>query len=354
MGESVSANKSVHWDSIDVLKFVLSILIVVIHVNPFSSIAYDLVTPVLRTAVPLFFMISSFFFFRKLTAEKSVALEERGGALLGRLFSFTKRNMQLYLFWLIVLLVPTLIVRGWFDSGFLLGLFKMIHSFVFSSTFVASWFIVALVIGVWVVAILSLKLGNRSLLLLSIPIYVVCVLMSNYYYSPFTQSHLDALNYAFYAPYNSFWASFLWVVLGKMVADSQVSLSMVPAKKLAVAFFVGIMLLYTEQFVVIAFGFAGENDAFFSLPFVCLPVFILVLGIRREVKCAGFLRSASTVIYCVHGTARGVFAAGFSFHGVEVTNVLLLPVVMCFSLGCALIIFLASRNRKLKWLRYAY
>lgn len=55
-----------HFDSLDLLKFVLSLMVVLIHVNPFPSTAMPYIMPVLRLAVPLFFVISSFFFFRKI------------------------------------------------------------------------------------------------------------------------------------------------------------------------------------------------------------------------------------------------------------------------------------------------
>lgn len=49
-----------NYDSIDVAKFVLSILVVAIHVRPFDGYAVFF-RPILRTAVPLFFLISSYF-----------------------------------------------------------------------------------------------------------------------------------------------------------------------------------------------------------------------------------------------------------------------------------------------------
>lgn len=88
-------------DFIDVTKFALSILIVVIHISPIESLN-PILRPFLRTAVPLFFLISAYLFFKKYgeaeTIEKKIARIER----------YVKRNLQLYFFWLIVLLIPTL------------------------------------------------------------------------------------------------------------------------------------------------------------------------------------------------------------------------------------------------------
>ena len=50
-----------NYDTFDLIKFILSIFIISIH----SGIVPDILIPVVRTAVPLFFMISSYLFFNK-------------------------------------------------------------------------------------------------------------------------------------------------------------------------------------------------------------------------------------------------------------------------------------------------
>ena len=69
-------------DSVDVAKFVLSIMIVTIHLSPFPSLD-PYIMPMLRVAVPLFFLISAFFFFGKYHAE--ITIEERSDAWKGML-----------------------------------------------------------------------------------------------------------------------------------------------------------------------------------------------------------------------------------------------------------------------------
>ena len=49
------------YNSIDILKIILALFVVVIH----SGIDKTVLAPVLRIAVPLFFIISSYFFFTK-------------------------------------------------------------------------------------------------------------------------------------------------------------------------------------------------------------------------------------------------------------------------------------------------
>lgn len=343
-----------HWDSIDLCKFVLSMMVVLIHVNPFPLAVYQALIPFLRTAVPLFFIISSFFFFRKLPALEGSEASVLLGDTVKRLVSFTKRNLKLYLFWFVVLLVPTLVIRSWFDSGFLLGFFKMANSFLFHSTFIASWFIMALVICVWLVAILSLFMPNWAILGLAIPIYVVCALMSNYFYLPITQEHLEALNFAFTEPYNSFWVGIIWVVVGKMIAENLPKVSRVSSSVLWVVLAAGILLLGAEQAVIVAGRFSFTNDVFLTLPVCVIPIFLLVLRSNLTIACSSFLRGASTIVYCLHATLKGIIATGLGVLGIQLGNALLFVPVLCICLGVSWAILRLEDRRGFAWLRFSH
>lgn len=213
-------------DFIDVTKFALSILIVVIHISPIESLN-PVLRPFLRTAVPLFFLISAYLFFKKYgeaeTIEKKIARIER----------YVKRNLQLYFFWLIVLLIPTLSYRQWFSDGLLSGLFWALHSFLFGSTFIASWYIMASIIATLIIVVASRYLGNKTILLLSAIPYLACCAMSNYGASPLVAPHYDTLCYAFGSnDYNSFWVAIFWIAAGKCIADNELRLSKVNTSSL--------------------------------------------------------------------------------------------------------------------------
>lgn len=90
--------------NIDILKYLMSIMIIMIHVG------YSFKLPILRCAVPVFFIISSFLFFKKINStEKDYKVKV--------LFKFISRALKLYLFWFILLLPVTIIVRGWYQMS---------------------------------------------------------------------------------------------------------------------------------------------------------------------------------------------------------------------------------------------
>lgn len=101
-GDAGMATTTRHnYDSVDAAKFVLSIFVVAIHVRPFDAYAVYF-RPILRAAVPLFFLMTSYFFFNH---HKNLSgLEER----VLHIEKYVSRNLRLYLFWMLIFLIPTI------------------------------------------------------------------------------------------------------------------------------------------------------------------------------------------------------------------------------------------------------
>lgn len=344
MGENIRQAKSDYLGAIDVAKFVLSVMIVLLHINPFGELSVY-VRPVLRTAVPLFFMISAFFYFGK--QAKASAVEER----VRNLCRYVKRNLQLYAFWFVVLLVPTLKYRSWFDDGILYGVFRMAHSFFFSSTFIVSWFIMACVWAVVILTVLNRFLDGRVVLALCIPPYLACCVLSNYCSAPGFAEYVDALSYAFGGgAYNTFWAALLWMQIGKMIAERKSALACVPAGALALVLAAGACLLAFEQVYVTSGGYAAADDCYFSLPLVCVPVFLLILRARVSAQMPPFFRAASTVTYCLHDTLN----VSLVYVGVSVSPLAMDAVVLTVSWALTAVILVLERRERLRWLRFSH
>ena len=131
--------------NVDIMKIILSIFVVLIH----AEVDMGILTPFLRIAVPLFFITSSYFFFQKFYLSN-----DRKKVIL----NFLKRNMILYGIWFIILLPVTLPGRDWFEDGILLGMIRFLQSFFFNGTFRASWYLMALNIGMCFSVFLARKL----------------------------------------------------------------------------------------------------------------------------------------------------------------------------------------------------
>ena len=69
----MNTNPSSRYDSLDLAKWICALLVIVIHTAPLSKVStignFYFTNVLARIAVPLFFAISGFLFFRKLTYE---------------------------------------------------------------------------------------------------------------------------------------------------------------------------------------------------------------------------------------------------------------------------------------------
>ena len=101
--------------------------------------------PIEGLAVPTFFVISSFLFFRK------ARYEER---MLGLVLHFMKRLCILYLFWCVVWSPIIYIQKDYFHPMTAWTPIFLVRDFFFGSMFDASWFLGALLVGVPLVTVL--------------------------------------------------------------------------------------------------------------------------------------------------------------------------------------------------------
>lgn len=332
-------------DFIDLLKFVLSVAVVAIHVNPFGPWG-SWANPILRTAVPLFFLITAYFFFSGYAS--CGTLEER----FLKLEKYVKRNMQLYLFWLVLLFVPSSEYYGWFRGGVVQGLYLMSHCFIHGSLFSASWFIMASVIAVVVIAAESRYLQNWQLVVLAVIPYIACCLLSNYVNYPYIAARRDALRLLFDGGCTSFWAALLWFALAKWLADRREFVAQASSSVLVCAALIGLVAVCVENYLVVARGWCQErSDCYFSLPLLCVPLFLLALRVRLKVPCVRELRVMSTVTYCLHSTLMFILR---NWLGVSLGPRRFFVLVLAICWAVSLAIMRLEKLPHLRWLRFSH
>ncbi len=286
-----------HNTSFDILKLIFSIFVVIIH-----SMGRYAGYPFIRTAVPMFFFISGYLYFRK--QHKNENVNNR----LHNYWHYIKRILILYLAWFIVLLPYLIYTRQWFSNGILNGLGILIIRFVFNSTFTGSWYLMAVVIGIGLLHIMSQKFSDEVILLFSIIIYFLCCAASNY------RGLFNKNNIIFFLIYNypgtfytSFPAGLVWLQIGKMFVNPKCG-KKISIHKLLVFFVMSLILLFGEYLLINKLECCVDNDCYLMLlPLVCcvgafavwydLPGSYLWLTKEKSYE----LRNVSTIIFCSHG-----------------------------------------------------
>lgn len=280
----------------DMVKFFLSLLVMAIHASVYPRVLF----PWLRIAVPLFFIMSSYFVFSKLhnaSADKQKRI----------LTKFVLRNLLLYLCWFIILF-PMILLRQkdvYFSGGFFHNLLAIAKNILFGSPFVASWFIMATVLGVLIVFFVS-KLLRKNFFVFLFAFAVFCIVTLESSYSSviantFLGTAIDGYIAIFDRLVCSFPAAIFWVFMGKLFAEQKVRCK-------SMALYVLLLLcsciaLFLEWKFVMALDGSYKNDSYFMLAPVCV---LLFLGIQ---KCkpihwshSVYFKRASTIIYVTHGS----------------------------------------------------
>ena len=283
----------------DILKLFLALLIVFGHTEPEGVIQIAL-HPWIKIAVPFFFIMTGYFLFRKAASAPTQA--DRSHVIRG----FVLRTVKLYCFWF-VLLIPFSLYQNRsmeFENGTMGFVEHALKRLFFGSTYTASWYMTACIFGVLIVAALSKKLSNRTLLVITVPVFLFVTGWTCYL--PFLQEggwlqQFYALYYRVLSnPHHSFPAALVWLVVGKCFAEQTFDFRSRLYPALAVLS--GILLYIEWQFVGRHTALYNGESYFLLLPF-CTSLFALFLRIPPvQIRGTQYIRRCSTYVYVMHGT----------------------------------------------------
>lgn len=349
MNNTISKNN----DLLDLVKLILAFMVVAIHSGLLDPVLY----PWLRLAVPLFFIISSYLFFMRVNAcqdghDKYLVLK-----------SFVLRNLKLYAFWFIALLPITIYIRNWFYSGFWNGILTIFKSFILASTFIASWFIIALIIGITIIFFASKKVNNTSLFTIGLILYILISIRSSYMFlfkdiKSLTELFEGVVSYesVMNSPVNSFPAGIFWIICGKIFADGKVK---VRIKTSSVVLSVSVVLLFAEWFLIKYFSDKYNNDFYIMLAPCVLAIFNILIQLKPiNLKYAREMRKISIIIYASHGSAipvlRKILEATVGNIPSVATSIILFILTTLVCVGGAILILHMEKYKYLKWLKYSH
>ena len=335
-------------DSLDVAKLVMAWMIVAIHTSLNAEICgFNLLWPWLRCAVPVFFIMSSYFFFLKYSTT-----EDKGAALR----KFVKQKAMLYMFWFVATLPVTIHKRydRWFGFGFFGDVLRFVQDVLFGSTFMASWYLTALVIAVVAVAMLSKVMSNKWLLVVGAASYAWCLMFAPYRtLFPGLSDAFSGYAAIFEKPQMSFPVAILWVAIGKTLAEiglDRINLGRKIWLKLLLP--ISIVFLYVEWKWVHGFSHEFKYDVYIGLVPVCLTAFLFLRGCKRQFAWARLCRGLSVVTFCLHGSVMGAVTRTRTFFGIEDTHrVVQFSATAAICVAAYLIIDKLRKYPRFKWLK---
>lgn len=331
----------------DVLKIVLAVLIVCVHCTP-RGFWYR---PLLRVAVPLFFLMTSYFFFHK---QKECSSIHKQKELLKK---YVKRTIKLYLFWFVLLLPLTIVYRKWYVDFNIYTPLIILRDFFLGSTFKGSWFLMACIVNIAIVWRISKIISYKWLFLIGIVSYIFCCCASNYHailVRNGLENFYNIYKSLFHSPYNSFPVGFLFVVVGKYLSEKKIYVAF---KTQLIILLFSLILIQFEANLIKHFDWSVADDCFLTIIPLSIILFLLIGQQVFNIKCnTKPMRELSVIMYCSHISIVPIVGLLLVHCGIEkgcgFYNTLLICLIILF---CLLIGFLIISFRdKYTWLKNAY
>lgn len=280
-------------ETIDLAKFIASILICALHLGIFSDYNHLNIIPHLlsRWGVPFLFICSSYFFYCKCDnskIEKDV------------LYKYVRRIAMLYIVWLVFNIPHVVYARLW--SKDLLAIrtwLVFIKNSILSSTFIGSWYLSSSIFSVLFIYVLSKKLQTKTIMKITFIFYLLCVFSSAY--RGVLPSNISKVLLFFLFPLNIFNGCF-YFSLGKYIAENrQTILNKWNKKRSLIGFIIFYLLFVAEIGLTKYFKILGMTDVTFSTALMAYTLFLFCLQTSIRISNSLLLRKMSIVIYCAQG-----------------------------------------------------
>ncbi len=311
--EKMESKTKKNYASIDLFKLIFLMLIIVLHVLTYAleSLAVDGSAPtgadggflfkyvlpvgysIIRLGVPFFFISSSFFLFKKIKQNP----DNRKQIII----HYTKRILYLFLFWL-VMWTPFLIIR-YINSSLVWwqAMLEILYKTVLTGLFPTAWYLIASIYGTLFVNLLDRKkVSNLWIVIICSIIYVLPCMACSYFHlfdGTIFGEVLGQIN-SYVILYNSPLAGFVFIAIGKVLADKNEILFEAKDKiMLAISF----VLLFTEIFLLNIFGITSGTDCLVLLPLTSYYFFKFVTNLKlKERPFYKTARQFSTFLYVSH------------------------------------------------------
>lgn len=278
----------------DLLKFFMATMIVAIHTNAWESpLFHTLFWPFIRSAVPVFFVLSAFFYFKK---------QRVLGFSLSQLFHFIKRICMLYFFWFIINL-PFILYQSHYDlvSNTLYGNILIVLKYLFFFQFFGypgSWFFSGLIIGVTIITLLKRY---------KVPDFFVGLICLYCYVFTWWPEYMSDISSVFHQWWvdnispkvsMSFWVALLWCFMGCLISSHSI-VNLVDRHRNSFFYYSGLLLLIIYLAYIVMDG-TIRDYAWMNL--ILVPVIVLFFYSLDLPDWNGYklLRVMSIEIYMLH------------------------------------------------------
>ncbi|MFV0351362.1 MAG: alanine racemase [Oscillospiraceae bacterium] len=304
-------NKGQGWPLLDWMRLPAALLVVAIHTSPLSGVnttADFIFTRVLgRLAVPLFFMITGFFWGIAAKGKKNIVASG---------LDICKKQIKMYGL-AMLLYLPLNLYMGYFGKGF--TPLQLVKDILWNGTFYHLWYFSALILGVGVAALLYRLLPGWIAVLAAVTLYIIGLGGDSYYTLisafPWVKTVYGAVFSVFEYTRNGLFFAPLFIVLGLQFSKKTTQLHTAKVQvgfaALFMALFGGMMV---EALWLRSYGPLRHDSMYLMLPLVMVALFALLMGSRGNPH--PILRGFCAWLYILHPWAIVLVRAGTKALGI--------------------------------------
>lgn len=283
-----------NYKSIDIMKFICAIFVVIIHTNPFygTGLSFYVDDNIARLAVPLFLITSGYLFYGKYQKDKKYV------------FKYIRNIIKIIIICAIVYLpynIYSICTQDkhpiWVES------LVYIRDLLLNGTFWQLWYLNALVMGIAFICILNRYMSLKKIGIISLVLYLFGMLGDAY-----NGLFDDRIKHVMIGIYSAFFEvtrngilfATIFLVIGMLIYENKQYLKISKKNNIALVVIFTISL-FVETYFIRKFGLARDYNMMLSLLFLAPALFILILNTSIEIKNAKIYRSLSLWVYCAHG-----------------------------------------------------
>lgn len=308
--------QTVNYAGVDYFRIVAAVMVIAIHTAPFSGISKDfdflLTYCAGRVAVPFFFMTTGYFVLG--------SWRKNGNNAGSKVIRFIKKTLFLYVV-SIVLYLPI----NFYSGGLPGSAGEFIRMLIFDGIFYHLWYFPAVIIGCFAVMMLLKKFPARTVLVITILLYLIGAGGDSYYgiaaRIPALEHMYDVIftvssytrNGIFYAP--------IFLLMGRMLRERKASIektentagtartdSRTGRKNSTVrdistgwniaGLCISLILMLIEGYLTFSLDLQRHNSMYLFLPPVMYFLFRLLLSVPGYAP--GRTRDVSMIVYIIH------------------------------------------------------
>lgn len=305
--ERATEAQSKSCNFIDIMKFICAMLVIAIHVPPFSGMNWVLNFAVVnfaaRIAVPFFFTASAYFVFKKAYKTQSGELDK------GVIIRYVKKIFRLYVIWSVIYMPFAYCHMS--ESAETLKLHWFLRSytvnFVFSASYGHLWYLNAVIFAyLFLFLMLAAKIKPAVIAAFSLTAYCVGLCTQSWFglveplslECPRLWSFFPVLQRIFVTARNGLCEGLLFVLVGMFFATHDIKLKMKTALICLVCSF---LFFAAEVFILAKLAWIREYDMYLGLIPITFFLFYVSLNINIPDRAIyRKMRTLSALIYFSH------------------------------------------------------